>query len=947
MNFEVNFATEKQINPIVLIVGTRPEGIKMIPLYKALKNANLPTLLCSTMQHDELLYQVFDAFDVKPDFNLEIMRQGQDLFYLTNSILQKTKELFTKIKPSLIIVQGDTTSTMAAALSAFYLNIPIAHVEAGLRTDDITQPFPEEANRRIVTQIAKYNFAPTEITAKNLISENVNQANIFITGNTVTDALRIIQEKFTQNFKENFKEIISPEIKNIITKCKLENKKIILLTAHRRESFAQDKNGTNGISKILKTMQKILQKNPNTFCIYPFHPNPNVIQEIEKTNISNLENIYLCEPISYSNMVYVITNSDLILTDSGGIQEEAIALSKPVLVLREKTERMEGVLAGLAKIVGTDETKIEKYINEYINETNNLNAFLSTALSTGANNIYGDGYASEKITEIIKQEISKNNIKIQVSQTHVSQTHMSQTHVSKKQEIDFFSTGSTLVTNNLENKILMKTGSLDMNQKENNILNKVCMIGLGYIGLPTSIILAENGLEVTGFDIDAKRVDSINSGDPVIEEPEIYEKLHVALSSGKFKATTKIEPANYFIIAVPTPFKENNLADLSYVDSAANYICTVLQKGNTVLLESTVPVGATDSLARTIEEKTKLIAGQDFYVAHCPERVLPGKIFQELEQNDRVIGGINQESAYQSSLLYKTFVKGQIYLTDSKTAEMVKLVENSSRDVQIAFAHQVASMAKDANLNANEVIELANKHPRVNILQPTCGVGGHCIAIDPWFLVESFPNSCSLIKSARQVNDNRPLEVIEIITQKINSWDLENKKTCSESCKNSHCTNSDNTCDKTCTNMCDKICSKMCNVLVLGLTYKADVDDLRESPALQIAKELCKNKNINLFVSEPNIRQQKLKSLFETQAISTQEGIEKSDIIIYLVGHKRFKAIDQKVLKNKIILDFCGITNKPRLNNSQTNIFSANNIENINTNILNKGENIFYSSNKE
>lgn len=928
MNFEVSLTTKKQISPIVLIVGTRPEGIKMIPLYKALKKANLPTILCSTMQHDELLYQVFDAFDVIPDFNLEIMRQGQDLFYLTNSILQKTKELFTKIKPSLVIVQGDTTSTMAAALSAFYLNIPIAHVEAGLRTDDIMQPFPEEANRRIVTQIAKYNFAPTEIAAKNLVSENVSPTNIFITGNTVTDALRIIQEKFTQNIKENNKELISPEIKKIITKCKLENKTIILLTAHRRESFIPDQNGTNGISKILKTMQKILQQHPNTFCIYPFHPNPNVIQEIEKTNISNLENIYLCEPISYSNMVYVITNSDLILTDSGGIQEEAIALSKPVLVLREKTERMEGVLSGLAKIVGTDAIKIEKYLKEYINfktEKSHLNTVLSSALSsalsTGANNIYGDGYASEKITEIIKQEINKNNI--------------------KTQETKKLNTNNVYDINNLNNKILVKTGSLDMYQKENNILNKVCMIGLGYIGLPTSIILAENGLSVTGFDIDAKRVESINSGDPVIEEPEIYEKLHVTLSSGKFKASTQIEPADYFIIAVPTPFKENNLADLSYVDSAANYICTVLQKGNTVLLESTVPVGATDSLARTIEEKTKLVAGQDFYVAHCPERVLPGKIFQELEQNDRVIGGINQESAYKSSLLYKTFVKGQIYLTDSKTAEMVKLVENSSRDVQIAFAHQVASMAKDAGLDANEIIELANKHPRVNILQPTCGVGGHCIAIDPWFLVESFPNSCNLIKSARQVNDNRPLEVINIITEKINTWELENKKACSESCKNSHCTNGNNTCDKTCTNMCDKICSKICNVLILGLTYKADVDDLRESPALKIAKELSNNKNINLLVSEPNIRQQKLKNLFDAQAISTQEGIEKADIIIYLVGHKRFKAIDQKILKNKIILDFCGITNKPRINNLHTNIF------NTNTNTLNNDKIIFYEKNKE
>jgi len=544
-------------------------------------------------------------------------------------------------------------------------------------------------------------------------------------------------------------------------------------------------------------------------------------------------------------MVYLIKNSDLVATDSGGIQEEAISLSKPVLVLREKTERIEGVWAGLAKMVGTDENKIKNAIKKYINFKPKVSL-----------NIYGDGTASKKITQIIAKEFDTMN----VPRSENRSTQTDSFALSKK----------TTLTKHIGN-VKMK---------------KVCVLGLGYIGLPTSIVLAENGFDVTGFDIDKTKVTQINAGDPVIEEPEVYEKLQIALKYGTFKASTEICKADYFIIAVPTPFKQNKLSDLSYVYSAAEFLSKKLEKGNVVLLESTVPVGATKKLAEFIESKTNLKAGNDFYVAHCPERVLPGKIFKELIENDRVVGGINHESSFKASLLYDTFVTGNIHLTDDKTAEMVKLVENSSRDVQIAFAHQIASMANSQGINPYEVIELANKHPRVDILRPTCGVGGHCIAIDPWFLVESFPHHCELIKSVRQVNDNRPNEVIDIIHRQIKKWKTVNKKDCT--------------------------------VLLLGLTYKPNVDDLRESPALQIAQQMCKTKDVTVMIAEPNIKQQKLLQLFAQNTTTVGQGILKADIIVYLVSHKRFKIIDKKLLKNKLILDFCGITYKEKFNNANT-----------------------------
>jgi len=817
-------SSDVSIQPIVIVVGTRPEGIKMIPVYKALRDVGLPVLLCSTMQHDELLSQVFDLFGVQPDFDLQIMRQGQDLFYVTQAVLHKIKEIFKTVQPSMVLVQGDTTSTMAAALAAFYLGISVCHIEAGLRTDDIRAPFPEEMNRRVIGIIADIHCAPTSHAAAQLLSEGIERKKVFCTGNTVVDALRILKQEIKSG-----SITVDQKIDAAIQNCKKQNKKIMLLTVHRRESF----NG--GVVRILQAVKDFLQEHDDLFCFYPFHPNPHVMSAIEQVGLSDLENIYLTEPIAYTELAHLLFNVDVVVTDSGGIQEEGVSLGRPVLVLREKTERAEGVWAGLATIVGSDQEKIKTFLYDSL--------YQNTVEQKQELQVYGDGYAAERIAHIIKMDVEKTKT------------------ISKKDFIKFEKRPEK-VERGVEG------------------MKKVSVLGLGYIGLPTSLVMAEAGLSVSGFDVDGPRVEAINSGDPVIQEPEIFEKLQLVLGSGKFCATTQLEPADYFVIAVPTPFHGNKKADLSYVFAAADSIATVLAPGNTVLLESTVPVGTTDALAHHLQKKTGMSAGKDFFVAHCPERVLPGKIFYELVHNARVIGGVNQPSAQNAKELYQTFVTGDLYVTDAKTAEMVKLVENSSRDVEIAFAHQVASMAYSVGLDPYTVIELANRHPRVHILQPSCGVGGHCIAVDPWFLIESFKDHSNLLQAARHVNDEKPQEILAFIRDAVNEWEQKNKK--------------------------------RCTVLTLGLTYKPNVDDLRESPALLIAQTLAKDESFNLLVCEPHINKKKLQKLFGDRVVTAQEGADCADIVVYLVAHKRFKAIDEKLLHAKQVLDFCGVRHEKK-----------------------------------
>jgi UDP-N-acetylglucosamine 2-epimerase (non-hydrolysing) len=807
-------------HPIVLIVGTRPEGIKMAPVYFALKKAGLPVLLVSTMQHEQLLQDVFDLFNIKPDYDLAIMRQGQDLFYITQALLQKTKELFQQIKPSLVLVQGDTTSTFAASLSAFYAHIPVMHIEAGLRTGDMQSPFPEEFNRRCISLLAQHHFAPTAGAAAHLIAEGIADQAISIVGNTVVDALYMLNDALAQGR-------IQPSIRlqERITQSIANAKHIILLTMHRRESF------DGGIERVLQAVATFLREHDDVVCFYPYHPNPHVVQALQYAQMQELANCYLLEPLSYADMVYLLNKVDLVLTDSGGIQEEAISLGKRVLILREKTERTEAIAAGMAHLVGTDYAMIMAYMEQ----------LYATPLLTGTTTFYGDGKAAEKIVQ------------------HIVDTHVLKKRYQEVSQLAHEQHASTLQT--------------PLIQTKRNTMH-VVMLGLGYIGLPTALVMADHGYTVTGVDIDAARVAAINAGDAVIQEPEIYERLQVALQKDNFKAVIQICTADYYIIAVPTPFKEEKKADLQYVYAAADMIATVLKAGDTILLESTVPVGATDAVAVYLAQRTGFKVGHDIFIAHCPERVLPGNIFHELLQNDRIIGGVTPICAQKAREVYAQFVKGALHLADAKSAELVKLIENSSRDVQIAFAHQVASMAYSLGLDPYQIIDLANRHPRVNILQPSAGVGGHCIAVDPWFLIETMQPQTALLQAARHINDARPLEIIAYIQREILAF--------------------------------TRSTQRVPNVLLMGLTYKPDVDDLRESPALHIAHMLKNEPSCRLLVCEPHVKQTYLKGELSNRVVNITQGVEQADIIVFLVAHTRFKAIDRTILATKKVLDFCG-----------------------------------------
>lgn len=409
-------------------------------------------------------------------------------------------------------------------------------------------------------------------------------------------------------------------------------------------------------------------------------------------------------------------------------------------------------------------------------------------------------------------------------------------------------------------------------------MKKVCVVGLGYIGLPTSIILAESGYDVVGFDINIEKVRAINNEDPVIQEPEIFPRLKNAMREASFRATAVVEQADYFVIAVPTPITAEKKADLSYVWASGISIADVLKKGDVVILESTSSVGTTEKLAQLLYEKTGLRPLKDFFIGYCPERVLPGNIFYELVYNDRVIGGLDNASSEKIAEFYRFFVKGELIKTDAKTAEMVKLVENSSRDVEIAFAHQVASMAHQVGINPYELIAIANRHPRVNILTPRCGVGGHCIAVDPWFLIESFPEQSTLLKMARNVNDKKPHEVVTFVKSLVDEFILANKRPC--------------------------------KVAVLGLTYKPNIDDLRESPALEIAHFLEKDQAIVLMVADPNVSRKNLPNELQGKFFTYEHAIESADIVLLLVAHDQFKDINWNLLLDKKLIDFSGLNNK-------------------------------------
>lgn len=393
----------------------------------------------------------------------------------------------------------------------------------------------------------------------------------------------------------------------------------------------------------------------------------------------------------------------------------------------------------------------------------------------------------------------------------------------------------------------------------------VCVIGLGYIGLPTASLLGTKGFQVHGVDISPEVVDTINSGGIHIVEPDLDILVKSAVQSGNLKAGLKPVESDVFIIAVPTPFKGDHQPDLSYIESASRAISPYIKPGNLVILESTSPVGSTNEVVAQILKNDGHKVGEDVFIAHCPERVLPGRILIELVQNDRVVGGINEESTEVAVQFYESFVSGEVIATNAKTAELVKLTENAYRDVNIAFANELSMISMAEEINAWEVIELANRHPRVNILQPGPGVGGHCIAVDPWFIVSRTPEYARLIRTAREVNDAKP------------AWVIEQTRKQADRFKNPV-------------------------IGCLGLAFKADVDDLRESPALDIVRQLSAENVGQLLICEPNLKQHP-----EFRLQSMEEVLKAADIVLLLVDHKPFKKLTASGLKEKIVIDTRGI----------------------------------------
>jgi len=392
---------------------------------------------------------------------------------------------------------------------------------------------------------------------------------------------------------------------------------------------------------------------------------------------------------------------------------------------------------------------------------------------------------------------------------------------------------------------------------------KICIVGLGYIGLPSAALLANRGYQVQGVDISPEVVDTINQGDIHIVEPDLDSFVHSAVNSGNLKASLEPEPADVFIIAVPTPFHEGFVPNIDYVLSATRTIAPVVKAGNLVILESTSPVGTTEKVAETLAE-----GGVDtsaVHIAHCPERVLPGHIMRELVENDRIVGGNTLEASETVAAFYRTFVTGEVLVTDARTAEMAKLTENSFRDVNIAFANELSLLSDKFGIDVWELIRLANRHPRVNILQPGTGVGGHCIAVDPWFIVHEGGEDARLIRAGREVNTRKTEWVVEKVKERVACFKDQHGR--------------------------DPV------VACMGLAFKPNIDDLRESPALWVFQQLVAA-GIQPLAVEPNLKKHASISLTPWQDAATM-----ADIVVYLVAHREFKKLE--VAGN--VLDICGV----------------------------------------
>ncbi len=754
---------------IGIIVGTRPEIIKMAPVIRECEKREIPFFIIHSNQHysvemDSVFFKELNL--PAPHYNLGV---GSGLHSnQTGNILIKMEPILLAEKPDVVLVQGDTNTVLAGALSASKLNIKVGHIEAGLRSYDRTMP--EETNRIMTDHISEYLFAVGANQQAILAKEGIDQSKIYTVGNTVSDSL-------FQHLK------ISADTSKILAELNVEAGKYFLVTAHRASNVDIPSN----LLELLELFDQLHTKYSQTI-VWPIHPRTQA--KLKEFDIEIPSYLKLLPPIGYLDFIQLQKHAQLILTDSGGIQEEACLLGVPCITLRENTERPESIEVGANILVGRDANKALAAAGKWLTSEQVFNW----------DNPFGDGHVAEAILDII---IADN-------------------------------------TEFVEQDIIAKNETL-------------AVIGMGYMGLPISSLLAQAGYSVTGVDLSQDKVDLINRGECPFDEDGMPELVKKVVEQGFLKASLTIPSSDTYLVAVPTPHKDRS-CDRSYVFAAVDAISEVAKSGQTLIVESTI------SPQTSLEVEKRLRArGLNLDVVHCPERAIPGQTLYELVHNDRIIGASSTDAQQKVKTIYQSFVDGEVFLTDLTTAECVKLVENTSRDVGIAFANELAQVCEELNVNVHEVIKLANRHPRVNVLNPGPGVGGHCIPIDPWFLVES-TQSGEFIRLARKVNDKRPLIIADKVITK--AQQLNGNK-----------------------------------VAILGVAYKPNVDDCRETPAEPILHALQKSgymvKYHDDHVCEWGCERE----------ISIEKIIKWADVVVVVTGHDSYK----KILKHEKIIDACGI----------------------------------------
>jgi UDP-N-acetylglucosamine 2-epimerase (non-hydrolysing) len=753
---------------IGIIVGTRPEIIKMAPVIRECEKRNIPFFIIHSNQHysKEMDSIFFEELHLPaPHYNLGV---GSGLHSnQTGNILIKMEPILLEEKPDVVLVQGDTNTVLSGALAASKLNIKVGHIEAGLRSYD--RSMPEETNRIMTDHISEYLFAVGPNQEKILKAEGISSKKIHTVGNTVSDSL--------------FQHLeISAQKSNILLDLNLDAGEYFLVTAHRASNVDVSAN----LMELLHLFDE-MHKNYTGTIVWPIHPRTQ--SKLKEFNIELPSYLQLIAPVGYLDFIQLQKHAKLILTDSGGIQEEACLLGVPSLTLRENTERPEAVEVGASELVGRDAVKAVKAAKKWLSRDD-----------YSWDNPFGDGHVAECIIDVIVKDLTQTD-------------------------------NSTITAKN----------------------ETLTVIGMGYMGLPISSLIAQAGYSVTGVDLNKDKVDSINRGECPFDELGMPELIQKVVNQGFLKASTEIPSSDTYLIAVPTPHKDSR-CDRSYVFAAADAIAKVAKDGQTVIIESTI----SPQTSIAVEERFANV-GINVDVVHCPERAIPGETLHELVNNDRIIGASSKLAQQKVKTIYQSFVNGEVFLTDLTTAECIKLVENTSRDVGIALANELAQVCDELDVDVHEVIRLANRHPRVNVLSPGPGVGGHCIPIDPWFLVEN-TKAGELIRLARKVNDERPIIVAEQVIEALKGTG--GKK-----------------------------------IGLLGVAYKANVDDCRETPAEPIFKYF-ESLGFSVRYHDPHVPAWSCQRESDLDSI-----IDWANVSVIVTGHDCYKELSA----SSVLVDACGV----------------------------------------